>query len=42
MLLKATLLGQHMRDDFDTLFSAGLLQAAHGVVAIFIVSILPR
>jgi hypothetical protein len=33
---------QHMRDDFDTRFSAGLLQAAHGVVAILIVSILPR
>jgi hypothetical protein len=31
-----------MRDDFDTHFSAGLSQAGHGVVAILLVSILPR
>jgi hypothetical protein len=42
MLLTATLLQDQMRDDFDTHFSAGLSQAEHGVVAILIVSILPR
>ena len=42
MPLAATLVGHHMRDDFDTHFSAGLSQAAHGVVAILLVSILPR
>jgi hypothetical protein len=31
-----------MRDDFGTHFSAGLSQAEHGVVAILLVSILPR
>jgi hypothetical protein len=31
-----------MRDDFYTHPSAGLSQAAHGVVAILLVSILPR
>jgi hypothetical protein len=31
-----------MRDDFNTHSSAGLSQAAHGVVAILLVSILPR
>jgi hypothetical protein len=31
-----------MRDDFDTYFSAGVSQAEHGVVAILLVSILPR
>ena len=31
-----------MRDDFNTHFSAGLSQAEHGVVAILLLSILPR
>jgi hypothetical protein len=31
-----------MRNDVDTYFSAGLSQAAHDVVAILLVSILPR
>ena len=31
-----------MRDDFKTHFSAGLSQAEHGVVAILLLSILPR
>ncbi len=31
-----------MRDDFNTHFSARLSQAAHGVVAILLLSILPR
>ena len=31
-----------MRDDLHTHFSAGLSQAAHGLVAILLISILPR
>jgi hypothetical protein len=42
MTLVATLVRTTMRDDLHTHFSAGFSQAAHGVVAILLVSILPR
>ena len=36
------LTGTMMRDDLHTHFSAGLSQAEHGLVAILLISILPR
>ena len=42
MVLVSTLDCNTMRDDFNTHFSAGLSQAEHGVVAILLLSILPR
>jgi hypothetical protein len=42
MSLAATLDSTTMRDDLHTHFSAGLSQAEHGLVAILLISILPR
>ena len=42
MVFVSTLDFNTMRDDFNTHSSAGLTQAEHGVVAILLLSILPR